>query len=208
MAVDVGHGVKDSGAISARGRSEFSFNQALAPVLQQALERRGIVVRPVNYDGQIASLRARPEAAAGADFFVSLHHDSLNANELETWQWEGQTLTYSDRYAGYSLYVSPKNPDTETSERCASAIGAMMRRAGFVPTRHHFPKRAWADEANAVHFYDNLVVLYRTTLPAVLFEAAVIKQREEELLLQDPARMALMADAIATGITACLYAGK
>lgn len=208
VAIDVGHGINDSGAISARGRSEFSFNQALAPVLQKALEGRGIGVRPVNFDGRIANLRARPAAAAGADFFISLHHDSLNASELEIWAWEGQTLTYSDRYAGYSLYVSQDNPDRSTSERCASAIGAMMRRAGFVPTRHHYPKRAWADETNAVHYYDNLVVLYRTTLPAVLFEAGVIKHRDEELLLQDPERMARMADAIATGIAACLYSGR
>ena len=120
---------------------------------------------------------------------------------------EGRTLTFSDRYAGYSLYVSRDSPDTATSERCASAIGAMMRRAGFVPTRHH-ARNPWADAENAVHHYDNLVVLYRTTLPAVLFEAGVIKHRQEELLLSDPARMARMADAIATGVAACLYAGR
>ena len=58
--------------------------------------------------------------------------------------------------------------------------------------------------ANAVHYYDNLVVLYRTTLPAVLFEAGVIKHRAEELELRDPQRQERMADAIATGIAACL----
>ena len=46
---------------------------------------------------------------------------------------------------------------------------------------------------------------YRTTLPAVLFEAGVIKHRAEELVLRDPALQARMADAIATGIAACLY---
>jgi N-acetylmuramoyl-L-alanine amidase len=56
-----------------------------------------------------------------------------------------------------------------------------------------------------VHYYDNLIVLYRTSLPAVLFEAGVIKHREEELALRDPERQARMADAIATGIAACLY---
>ncbi len=206
VAVDVGHGLKDGGAISARGRAEFEFNRDFARVLQPALEARGITVRPVNYDGLIGGLTERPLAASGADFFLSLHHDSLSAHLLEDWEWEGSAQTFSDRYAGFSLYVSRNNPDALVSERCASAIGAMMRRAGFVPTRHHFPKRQWADEENAVHYYDNLVVLYRTTLPAVLFEAGVIKHRDEELLLRDPARQVRMADAVATGVAACLYA--
>lgn len=206
MALDVGHGLADLGAISARGRGEFFFNQALAPVVQQALEARGIAVRAVNFDGRISSLAARPEAARGADFFLSLHHDSLPAHEQESWVWEGRRHSFSDKYAGFSLHVSRRNPDTLVSGRCASAIGASMRMAGFVPTRHHFPKHPWADEENAVHWHDNLVVLHRTTLPAVLFEAGVIKHRDEELLLSDPERMARMADAIATGVAACLYA--
>lgn len=206
VALDVGHTLADLGATSARGRGEYHFNRALAPLLQQALEARGITVRPINYDGKITSLSARPEAARGADFFLSLHHDSLPAHEQELWVWNDQRLTYSDKYAGFSLHVSRRNPEPATSARCASAIGASMRLAGFVPTRHHFPKHPWADEENAVHWHDNLVVLHRTTLPAVLFEAGVIKHRDEELQLSDPERMARMADAIATGVAACLYA--
>jgi N-acetylmuramoyl-L-alanine amidase len=40
--------------------------------------------------------------------------------------------------------------------------------------------------------------------PALLFEAGVIKHREEELELLEPHRQARMADALATGIAACL----
>lgn len=206
LALDVGHTLADLGATSARGRGEYHFNRALAPIVQQALETRGIAVRPINYDGTIGSLSARPQAARGADFFLSLHHDSLPAHEQEIWVWNDQRLTYSDKYAGFSLHVSRRNPEAATSARCASSIGASMRMAGFVPTRHHFPKHPWADEENAVHWHDNLVVLHRTTLPAVLFEAGVIKHRDEELQLSDPERMARMADAIATGVAACLYA--
>lgn len=206
VALDVGHGLVDVGAISARGRGEYEFNRALAPVVQQALEARGISVRPINYDGKIRSLSARPEAAQGADLFLSLHHDSVPAYELSPWVWRETRLDYCDKYAGFSVHVSRRNPEPDVSSRCASAIGASMRLAGFVPTRHHFPKHPWADEENAVHWHDNLVVLHRTTLPAVLFEAGVIKHRDEELLLADPERMAKMADAIATGVAACLYA--
>lgn len=57
-----------------------------------------------------------------------------------------------------------------------------------------------------MRYFDNLIVRYRTSLPAVLFEVGVIKHREEELALRDPERVERMADAIATGNAACLYA--
>ncbi len=209
VAVDVGHTLTDPGAISARGRAEFEFNRELAAQLVPALQSRGLSVRPVNFDGRIASLRDRPAAAAGSDFFISVHHDSVQPEWLERWQWHGTEQTYSDRYSGFSLFVSRDNPEPATSLLCASAIGARLQRLMFQAATHHansLPgrERPYADAQNAVHYYDNLVVLYRTTLPAVLFEAGLIKHREEELALRDPQRQARMADAIASGIAACL----
>ena len=83
-------------------------------------------------------------------------------------------------------------------------MGAMLRRAGFVPTPWHARKHVAADAENGVWFYDNLVVLHQATFPAVLFEAGVIKHRDEELALLDPERQSRMAEALATGIAACL----
>lgn len=211
VAVDVGHTLAASGAISARGVSEVEFNLLLAGRVVEALREREISVRKINFDGQIASLQARPEQALGADYFIAIHHDSVQPELLETWQWSGTTQTFSDQHTGFSLFVSRNSPDLETSLRCASAIGARLRRLGFVPATHHAhsisgKERPYADVDNAVHYYDNLVVLYRTTLPAVLFEAGVIKHRAEELLLREPERQARMADGIATGLAACLFA--
>lgn len=210
VAVDVGHTLAASGAISARGRSEFDFNLNLAGKLVKALDSRGIAVRSVNFDGRIASLQERPRQAAGADFFIAIHHDSVSPELLETWWWRGSAQTYSDRHAGFAFFVSHQSPDLETSVRCASAMGARLRRLGFIPATHHVNslpghERPYVDADNAVHFYDNLVVLYRTTLPAVLFEAGVIKHRDEELALLDPGRQERMADALATGMAACLF---
>ena len=209
VALDVGHTLAAVGAISARGRGEFEFNRDLALQVGQALSERGLAVRPINADGQIESLHARPQAAAGSDFFLSIHHDSVQPHLLSEWTWEGMTQTYSDVHRGFSFFVSRQNPDLATSLRCASAIGSRLRRLGFVAATHHADslpgrERPYADVDNAVHYYDNLVVLYRTTLPAVLFEAGVIKHREEELALLDPPRQARQADAIATGLAACL----
>ncbi|MCM8594693.1 N-acetylmuramoyl-L-alanine amidase [Accumulibacter sp.] len=213
VAVDVGHTLAACGAISARGRCEYEFNAVLADLLAQELRARRIAVREINFDGLIDSLAARPQHAAGADFFISIHHDSVHPELLADWDWDGSSQTYSDVHRGFSLFVSRANPDLAGSLRCASAIGALLRRAGFSPTRHYAepaagPSRPVADLDNAVHFHDRLVVLYQTTLPAVLFEAGVIKHREEELALRDPARQIRMADAIASGIAACLQVNR
>ncbi|MDR1275795.1 MAG: N-acetylmuramoyl-L-alanine amidase [Candidatus Accumulibacter sp.] len=210
VAVDVGHTVKDYGALSARGFKEFDLNRNLAEKTALALEKLKLRTLRVNFDGRIARLDERPKQAARADFFISIHHDSVQPELLEEWEWKGEKLTYSDKHAGFSLFVSRKSPDLETSLRCASAIGARLRRSGFLPTTHHGDSiagtpRPYADRANAVHYYDTLVVLYRTTLPAVLFEAGVVKHRAEEAALRDPKRQALMAGEIATGIAACLF---
>ena len=88
VAVDVGHTLAAVGAISARGRGEFDFNRDLAAHVGTALAERGLAVRPVNADGRIESLQARPQAAAGSDFFLSIHHDSVQAHLLSEWDWD------------------------------------------------------------------------------------------------------------------------
>lgn len=208
VAVDVGHTLAAPGATSARGRSEFDFNHDLAALVAAALQGKGLAVLPINFDGQIGSLDERPRQAAGADFFLSIHHDSVSADYLLPWVWEGRELTYTEAKRGFGLFVSANSPDLPTSLTCASAMGAMLRRAGFMPAPEHRFKHVAADAENGVWYYDNLVVLYRTTLPAVLFEAGVIKHREEELELLDPERQARMADNLATGIAACMQARR
>ena len=208
VAIDVGHTLAAPGAASARGRSEFEFNLELAQIVATALTQLGLRAVLVNADGRIASLAARAEMAPDADLLISIHHDSVGEHELSDWTWEGRTQRYSDRWRGHSLFVSRRNPDPDRSLLCGSAIGARLQRADFVPTDKNGRSREYADPLHAVHYYDNLVVLYRARQPALLFEAGVIRHREEELMLRDPQRQALMASEIATGVAACLMAGR
>ena len=204
VAVDVGHTLADPGATSARGRSEFAFNRDFAGWLAGALRAEGIEVREINFAGDAGSLAERPEQARGSDFFISVHHDSISPEFLQFWDWDGEEMSHTILKRGFGLFVSRRNPDLAGSLRCASAMGAMLRRAGFVPTQWHGRKHQPADADNGVWYYDNLVVLHKATFPAVLFEAGVIKHRDEELELLDGDRQARMADALATGIAACL----
>jgi len=208
VAVDIGHTTDAPGAISARGRSELEFNRDLALKLRDALKRRGMIVALVNPEHDISSLQARPRTVPDADFFISIHHDSVSERELREWQWQGETHTYSDRWAGHSMFVSRRNPDVVTSTLCSSAIGARLQRTGFTPTIKNGLWREDADSEHAVHYFDNLIVLYNAQQPAMLFEAGIIKNRDEELLLREPERQRRMAEEIATGLVACLTSRK
>ncbi|WP_371323835.1 N-acetylmuramoyl-L-alanine amidase [Dechloromonas sp. ZY10] len=204
VAVDVGHGIRDGGAASARGRSEFAFNRDFAEVLATALPAYGVAVRPVNFAGEIGSLVERPRQAGNSDLFISIHHDSISEEYLQEWDWDGEAASYTEHKRGYGIFISAANPEPAISLRCAVAAGRALREAGFVPTPWHGRKHRAADAENGVWYYDNLVVLYRTRLPALLFEAGVIKHREEELELRDPARQQRMAAALARALAGCL----
>jgi N-acetylmuramoyl-L-alanine amidase len=128
---------------------------------------------------------------------------------LSTWEVDGEQLLYSDHFSGFSLFVSRLNGQTEESLRCASAIGAALRGAGFAPSRYHADpivgeNRPFADEANGVHYFDNLAVLKTAGIPALLFEAGVIVNRDEELRMRDPAVRKRIVESIVAGAGACL----
>ncbi|CAN0244571.1 unnamed protein product, partial [Phaeothamnion confervicola] len=199
VAVDVGHFLEKPGVISATGVPEFEYNKALAMDVRAALESAGIRVRMIGEKGDFAALDARPRAAAGADLFVSIHHDSV----------QERYLPVADRFAGFSLFVSRINPKVKQSLVCASAIGSAMREAGFRPSRYHADpvlgeSRPFADEANGVHYFDNLAVAKAAAMPALLFEAGVIVNREEEARVSKPEVRASIAAAIARGVRLCL----
>jgi len=209
VAVDVGHSLARPGAISARGMTEFEFNRGLALALQRALEAHGFKVSLIGAQGDMAELRGRTAAAAEADLFLSIHHDSVQSHYLEDWQPDGERRHFSDRFSGFSLFVSRLNPHLSTSLACASAIGTALRQAGFKPSPHHAElilgeNRPFADAPNGVHYFDELVVLKTATQAAVLVEAGIIVNRADELLLREPVTHAKIAAAIAGAVRGCL----
>jgi N-acetylmuramoyl-L-alanine amidase len=213
VAIDVGHHLAEPGATSARGRGEFEFNRELAIEIAGSLEARGLRVRTIGGEGDMAVLSRRTAAASGASLLVSVHHDSVQPHYLDEWDHEGVARKFSDRFAGFSLFVSRSNPAVRESVACASAIGTRLRAQGFAPSLYHAEpipgeSKPFADRANGVHWFDNLVVLHTATQPAVLIEAGVIVNRHEELVLREPATRRRIASAVAEGVGACLRAGS
>ena len=115
---------------------------------------------------------------------------------------------FSNLRAGATVFVSRRNPQFARSFKCASAIGAQLRAAGFARSPHHadWPPSvfSWFDRSNGVRYHQNIGVLYRTDTPAVLLEAGVIVNRAEELALRDPATQQRLAAAVAQGVQNCL----
>lgn len=209
IALDVGHSRQKPGAVSARGIQEFAFNRALAEVVASALQEQGFRFRINGIDGALDDLYARPRLADGANFLLSIHHDSVQPQYLEPWTVDGKTRRYSDRFSGFSLFVSRRNPRFAQSLACASALGAALRAASFTPSTHHAEpisgeNRPFADRENGVHEFDDLVILRAATQPAVLFEAGIIVNRADELRLQQPATQTRIAAALIEGLSRCL----
>jgi N-acetylmuramoyl-L-alanine amidase len=87
-----------------------------------------------------------------------------------------------------------------------------LRQSGFTPSRYHADavtgeNREWADEVNGVHYFDNLIVLHTASVPALLFEAGVIVNRDEELRMRDESVRRRMADSVLQAASDCLGAG-
>jgi N-acetylmuramoyl-L-alanine amidase len=209
IAVDVGHYLANPGVISARGIPEFDYNLRLARDVSEALRRAGHRTLLIGDDGLAENLGSRAPRAKGMDLFISVHHDSVQPRFLSSWESGSETFLYSDHFSGFSLFVSRLNSHTESSLKCASAIGAALRGAGFTPSRYHADpivgeNRPFADEANGVHYFDNLAVLKTASIPALLFEAGVIVNRDEELRMRDPAVRRKIAEAIVAGSSDCL----
>lgn len=209
IAVDVGHYLAQAGATSARGTTEFEFNRRLALELAGSLKNAGHEVMTIGDDGLASDLGQRSPRARGMDLFISIHHDSVQRRFLEPWEHEGVQRYFSDRFSGYSIFVSRENPRLAVSLACASAIGAAMRSAGFTPSLYHADpvlgeNRTFADKVNGVHYFDRLAVLRTASIPALLFEAGVIVNRDEEMRMHDPAVRTAMVGAMTTAISECL----
>ncbi len=213
----VGHSHKRAGALSARGKPEFSFNQRLAASVADGLRKAGFTKTViVNFEGNIDNLEDKVQAAkkAKADVVLSFHHDSVQPQYLSTWVVDGKKYRYSDRFVGYSLFVSKKNPRFGASFAFARTIGENLRKRGLKPTLHHAEpikgeNRTLLDKSNGVYQFDDLIVLKHADAPAVLLEAGVIVHRDEEIALQTAERQNIVVDSVVDAVRAyCQGASK
>jgi N-acetylmuramoyl-L-alanine amidase len=213
VAIDVGHTKASPGAISVTGEPEYKFNLRIAQKLEEALKAKSPndpnTIKPFIISSEKPmALPARTKTAAthNADLFVSIHHDSaqdkyLNEREAD----DGEKQRFTDKFSGYSVFVSRKNPRYDESLDLARRIGRAMKAANFPFARHHHEpiageNRPYADEDAGVYAFDDLVVLKTAAMPAVLVECGVIVNPKEEEALLTKERQATIVAAIVRGI--------
>jgi N-acetylmuramoyl-L-alanine amidase len=205
VAIDVGHGSGDPGATSARGVPEYRFNSRLAREVQGALEAADFETVLINGDGTLSgdlglAARTRIANAADADLFVSIHHDSVQERYLRAWSFEGKTRRHSDRFAGYSVFYSASSPQAERSLGFANLLADELRDRGLSPSLHHAEdiegeRRHLVDPDRGIYQAD-FWVIKSTTMPAVLLEAGIVVNRDEEERLERVAYRRRIVDSI------------
>ncbi len=214
IALDVGHTPEAPGATSARGVKEHMFNLQLARRIQDALLDGGFYrtrLITVHGSGRAQLAKRTGEAnAAGADLLLSIHHDDVQDAYHETWTYRGAPHAYSDRFSGYSLFVSQDNRHFKESLLFARLLGEELAAHGLHYSAHHAEPvrgegRLLVDATAGVYRYDDLYVLRFSTSPAVLMEAGIIVNRRDELVLAAPEGQRRIAAAVVAAANAyCL----
>jgi N-acetylmuramoyl-L-alanine amidase len=210
IVLDVGHTAESEGAISARNVAEFVFNLRLAQQIAEKLKAEGFAeTRLLLTKGKARSSLFKRVAAANdlpANLFLSIHHDSVPNSFLESWEFEGKKSHFSDRFSGYSVFVSRNNADFKTSLSFAELLGKEMKAQGLQYAQQYTQpimgryRHPLLNKETGVYSYDELVVLRKTRMPAVLLEAGSIINRDEELKMDSPERR----DIISSGVTAAV----
>jgi N-acetylmuramoyl-L-alanine amidase len=210
LVVDVGHTSESSGAMSARNDPEFGFNLRLAKLIAQKLKSEGFAAtRVLVTEGKAkASLFKRVNVISDlkAELVLSIHHDSVPDRLLEEWEFEGARSQFSDRFSGYSLFVSRDNPGFETSVMFARLIGKEMKERGLqYASQYTLPimgryRHPLIDKSVGVYRFDQLIVLARSKSPAVLLEAGSIINRDEEMAMNSPERQEMIGTAVAAAM--------
>jgi len=210
VILDVGHTAEAPGAISARNVPEYDFNLRLAAQIERSLIEDGFNKTVLLVTGGPArpSLFKRAATAnrLSASLLVSIHHDSVPDSLLESWEFEGKESHFSDRFRGHSVFVSYENPHLKESLLFGRLLGNELKDRGLQYARQYTQpimgrhQRELVDRDAGVYRYDQLIVLKETQMPAVLFEAGSIINREEELEMNSAERLDLISASLRAAV--------
>lgn len=217
VVIDPGHEPSKPGAAGVCGLPEFQYNDAAASRLATALTASYGVLKTRNSGQEVEvfddlknhlpdserekwdlspTLYARAALAnrAGADAFVSLHHDSTPAEHQTSARGlcdgaDGKTLApefLARHRMGYSIFVyrSSNQELFSSSLRLARLVAEHLRRdLGRSPSTYHTEDCSSCQllDSSAGVWHQNLAVLRAARMPAILVELGVIVESEDEL---------------------------
>jgi N-acetylmuramoyl-L-alanine amidase len=201
------------GETSARGTPEYDFNLKLAQRIRQELMLAGFSSAYVfvTHEDAPAGLDERANRANGmnADIFLSIHHDGVDDHYLTPWLYQGKRNFYFDDAKGFSLHVSPRNIRYDESLDLAQILADRLMEKGLSFTTVHETRNPagarvpFADPARGIYLRDGnkgLVVLRKARMPAVLLEAGMIVNRDEELIVLTSSYQRTVAEAVTQAV--------
>lgn len=185
VAIDPGHGGRDCGAIAVNGAYESALNLRVSALLKQKLEAQGIrvVIFRTNDIYYSKGDRQRMAREAGADVFISLHHNSSPTPSLS-----GTEVYY------YRAYSKP----------LAASIHANLASAWQEIYKNNAAMRAHVvPEDGGVRYYPFRVTRIEEC-PSVLIECGYLSNATECDACYDPVNQDKLASAICRGIVGYL----
>ena len=222
LAIDAGHGGKDTGAIGPSGRYEkdvaLDTAKKLYALTRQDPNIQSVLVRSTD---EFVDLRTRVEKArkVGADLFLSIHADAHETSAAQgasvfTLSEKGATseaarmvaerenaasMDHSNVQSQSKLLASvlvdlSKNANLEASETAAISIMNALSRSFPI----HNPEVQKA----------GFIVLKSLDVPSVLVELAFISNPTQEARIFDPYHQWQIAKALLKGIQDYVHTGK
>jgi N-acetylmuramoyl-L-alanine amidase len=179
ILIDPGHFPKSPGTVGCSGKQEYHYNAVLAARIANHLQKLGFNVSMTKALDSEISLSKRTFKSKGKTLFLSIHHDSVQPQFI-TRKSDGGFC--SPKARGFSIFVSRTNRYFRESLNYAHKLGAALVKRGLSPSHHHAEKISGDlyDAALGIYFFDNLTVLKNAESPAIVLEAAVIVNPEDE----------------------------
>lgn len=202
VVIDPGHGGKDPGAIGTNKVKEKDVVLAVSLKLGDLIKKNypNVKVIYTRSTDDFIGLAERATVAnkAKADLFISIHSNvagNASARGFEAWvlglhksqaalnvaKLENSSILMEDGHNSKYEAFDPSDPD--------AYIGLSMRQNVFLDQSLMFADQIVKDAVNTIHVKSRgvkqagFVVLYRTTMPAVLIELGFLSNVEEEKFL-------------------------
>ncbi|MBS0212108.1 MAG: N-acetylmuramoyl-L-alanine amidase [Proteobacteria bacterium] len=215
IAVDAGHGGKDTGAQGYSGSYEKNITLAEARELAREIDAvpgmKAVLTRDGDYFVPLAE-RYRIAREAKADLFISIHCDAEpghDATGSSVWvlsergvtsqaaKWLADRENAADLVGGVKL--SDKD-DTLASVLLNLSQSATMKASIDAAERVHQALRDIGRTHKDHPERANFVVLRSPDVPSMLVETAFITNQSEERKLNEPSYRAKLAQAILSGV--------
>jgi N-acetylmuramoyl-L-alanine amidase len=138
---------------------------------------------------------------SNADLLVSIHHDSVQEKYLSYYEVDGEKKHFCDKFSGYSIFYSKLNKKLNESFIFTKLLADELLNKGFIPTLHHAEKiegenREIVDTKRGIYQFEDLIVLKKTEIPAILLETGIIVNRLEEQKLNKKSYRKKIIDSI------------